>query len=136
MWIELKWMNEIKIYEIIVIGKEFEVIRDRSIGYEYESISRLHYDELLEASSATIFAVVVLSESGTLSDRMSSSGYTMFSRLTRMLYPESVMRSRSPIGYDRIVSSRLADTYRESLGAYSSPCDISYIIRITIGTQM
>ena len=112
MWIDLKRMNEIEIYKIVVIGEEPEIIRDRRIGYEYESILRLHPDKLIEPSISTIFTIGVLSESGTTLDLMTSSSYGMFSRLTRMLRPESIVRSRSPIGYNRIVSSSLADAYR------------------------
>ena len=136
MWIDLKRMYKVEVYEIVVIGEEPDIVCDGSVGHEYESIARFPTDELIEPSCSTIFAVVVLSESGTLSDRMSSSGYTMFLGLIRMLHPESVMRRRPPIGYDRIVSSRLTDTYRESLGSYSTPCDISDIVCIGIRTQM
>ena len=136
MWIELKRMNKIEIDEIVVIGEEPEIIRDRGIGYEYESILRLHHDELIEPSSSTIFTIGVLSESGTTLDLMTSSSYGISPRLIRMLRPESIMRSRSPIGYDRIVSSCLADAYRESLGSDSAPGNISDIIYIGIWTQV
>lgn len=136
MWIDLKMMHEIKVYEIIVIGEEPEIIRDRCIGYEYESISRLYPDELIEPSISTIFTIGVLSESGTTLDLMTSSSYGMFPRLTRMLRPESIVRSRSPIGYDWVVSSGLADAYRESLGSHSAPGNISDIVCIGIRTQM
>lgn len=136
MWIDLKRMHEIKVYEIVVIGEEPEVIRDRGIGYEYESILRLHPDELIEPSISTIFTIGVLSESGTTLDLMTSSCYSMFPRLTRMLRPESIVRSRSPIGYDGVVSSGLADAYRESLGPHSAPGNISDIVCIGIRTQM
>ena len=136
MWIELKRMNKIEIDEIVVIGEEPEIIRDRGIGYEYESILRLHHDELIEPSSSTIFTIGVLSESGTTLDLMTSSSYGMFPRLTRMLRPESIVRSRSPIGYDGVVSSGLADAYRESLGPHSAPGNISDIFYIGIRTQM
>ena len=136
MWIELKRMNKIEIDEIVVIGEEPEIIRDRGIGYEYESILRLHHDEQIESSSSTIFSIDVLSESGTTLNLMACSSYSMFPRLTRLLHPESIVRSRSPIGYDRIVSSRLADAYRESLGSHSTPGNISDIVSIGIWTQM
>ncbi len=112
MWIDLKRMNEIEVYKIVVIGEELEIIRDRSIGYEYESISRLHHDELIEPSISTIFTIGVLSESGTIPDSMAGSSYSVFPGVTRILCPEFVVRGRSPIGYDRIVSSCLADAYR------------------------
>ena len=136
MWIDLKRMNEIEVYEIVVIREESDIIRDRCIGYEYESISRFHFDKLIEPRVSTIFAISVLSEPCTLLDTMTSSSYSMSPRLIRMLHPESIVRSRSPIGYDRIVSLCLADAYRESLGFHSTPGNISDIVCIGIWTQM
>ena len=129
-------MDEIDIYQIVVIGEEPEIIRNRSVGYEYESILRLYHDELIETSISTIFTIGILSEFGTLFDRMAGSSYGMLPGLTRMLRPESIMRSRSPIGYDRIVSSGLAYSYRESLGSHSAPGNISDIVCVGIWTQM
>jgi hypothetical protein len=105
-------MNKIKAYQIVVIGEESEILCDRSIGYEYESISRLHHDDLIESGISTIFTIGILSESGTLSDDMPGSDYGVFPGFSRMLRPESIMRAGSPIGYDRVVSSSLTDSYR------------------------
>jgi hypothetical protein len=77
-----------------------------------------------------------LSESGTHLYSFTSFCYSILSGLTRTLSIEHIMRSRSPIGYDLVVSSCLADPYGESLGFHFMPGNISDIVRIRIWPDM
>jgi hypothetical protein len=129
-------MDYIEIDHVVVMSKESELWCDRSTRYEYEGVFGLYPHELIETRDTTVFSVGILSEPCTHLDSFASFCYSILSGLTRTLSIEHIMRSRSPIGYDLVVSSCLADPYGESLGFHFMPGDISDIVRIRIWSDM
>jgi preprotein translocase subunit SecE len=129
-------MNDIEIDEIIVMSKESEFWCNLGTRDEYDCIFWSHSHELIQASITIVCTVRILSVSSTYFDSMMSFLSSMFPRLTRMSYPEVIMRIGSPIGYNMVISMSFSHSYGESFGFHFIPGYISYIICISISSDM